>query len=163
MLIAEVGTSSSWGIAHYSSNGMNHGGSSEIEQGLEFLRLLDNIKEAGCAGGIQFSWIDEWFKRTWLTDPFDFNPEAATIFSLSAEWSQFRAGPEGSPWERQNQFVAGLNALVNRSSRLFIEYFNTAGYSPLNFISGGNMAPGETHSTRGASSNGIVIGAQINL
>lgn len=94
---------------------------------------------------------------------FDLNPEDATIFSLSSEWSQFRAGPDGAPWERQNQFVAGFNALVNHSSRLFIEYFNTAGYSPLNFISGGNMAPGQTHSVRGASSNGIVIGAQINL
>ncbi len=94
---------------------------------------------------------------------FDFNPEDATIFSLSAEWSQFRAGPEGSPWERQNQFIAGFNALVNRSTRLFVEYFNTAGYSPLNFISGGNLPPGQTHSVRGASSNGIIIGAQINL
>ena len=94
---------------------------------------------------------------------FDFNPEAPTVFSLSAEWSQFKSGPAGSPWERQNQFVAGFNALVNRSSRLFIEYFNTAGYTPLNFISGGNLPPGQTWSVRGASSNGIVIGAQINL
>lgn len=94
---------------------------------------------------------------------FDFNPMAPTIYSLSAEWSQFKAGPKGSPWERQNQFVVGLNALVNRSSRLFIEYFNTAGYAPLNFVSGGNLAPGQTWSVRGASSNGIIIGAQINL
>lgn len=94
---------------------------------------------------------------------FTFNPEDATTFTLSGEWSQFRAGPKGAPWERQNQFVIGLNALVNRSSRLFIEYFNTAGYSLLNFVSGGNLAPVQTWSVRGASSNGIVIGAQINL
>ncbi len=94
---------------------------------------------------------------------FDFNPEDATVFSLSGEWSQFRAGPEGSPWERQNQLVFGLCALVNKSSRLFVEYFNTAGYVPLNFLSGGNLAPGQTWSVRGASSNGIIIGAQINL
>ncbi len=80
VLIAETGTPSSWGIAHYSSNGMNHGGSSEVEQGLNFLRLLDNIEEAGCAGGIQFSLLDEWFKRTWITDPFDFNPEARILW-----------------------------------------------------------------------------------
>lgn len=94
---------------------------------------------------------------------YDFNPDAATIFSFSGEWSQFKAGPKGSPWERQNQLIIGLNALVNHSSRLFIEYFNTAGYVPLNFLNGGNLAPGETWSVRGASSNGIVIGAQINL
>jgi hypothetical protein len=94
---------------------------------------------------------------------FDINPSSKTLFSLSAEWSNFTAGPEGAPWERQNQFVAGFNALVNNSSRLFVEYFNTAGYVPLNFISGGNVPPGQTHSVRGASSNGFVIGAQINL
>lgn len=94
---------------------------------------------------------------------YDFNPEDATIFSLSGEWSQFRCGAPGSPWERQNQLVFGLNALVNKSSRLFIEYFNTAGYVPLNFLSGGNLPAGQTHSVRGASSNGIIIGAQINL
>lgn len=76
VLIAEIGTPSSWGIAHYTSNGMHHGGNSEVDQGLNFLRLLDNIKEEDCAGGIQFSWIDEWFKRTWITDPIDYNPEA---------------------------------------------------------------------------------------
>ncbi|MRT93186.1 T9SS type A sorting domain-containing protein [Ancylomarina sp. 16SWW S1-10-2] len=80
VLIAEVGTPSSWGVAHYASSGMNHGGASEIEQGLNTLRLLDNIEEAGCAGGIQFSWIDEWFKRTWITDAFDFNPEARILW-----------------------------------------------------------------------------------
>lgn len=80
VLIAEIGTPSSWGIAHYSSNGMNHGGYSEIEQGLNFLRLLDNIEEADCAGGILFSWIDEWFKRTWITEAFDFNPEARILW-----------------------------------------------------------------------------------
>lgn len=80
VLIAEIGTPSSWGIAHYSSNGMYHGGNSEVAQGLNFLRLLNNIKEANCAGGIEFSWIDEWFKRTWITDPFDFNPEARILW-----------------------------------------------------------------------------------
>lgn len=94
---------------------------------------------------------------------FDFNPEDATIFSLSAEWSKFKAGAKGSPWERQNQLVLGLNALVNRYTRLFVEYFNTAGFVPLNFLSGGNLAPGKTWSEYGASSNGIVVGAQINL
>lgn len=94
---------------------------------------------------------------------YDLNPDGKTIFSLSSEWSNFKSGPKGAPWERQNQFIAGINALVNKSSRLFIEYFNTAGYTPLNFISGGNLAPGQTWSVRGASSNGFIVGAQINL
>ncbi|PKQ63872.1 hypothetical protein BZG02_07590 [Labilibaculum filiforme] len=80
VLIAEIGTPSSWRAAYCSTSGMNHGGNSEVEQGLNFLRLLDNIKEANCAGAIEFSWIDEWFKRTWITDPFDFNPEARILW-----------------------------------------------------------------------------------
>lgn len=72
LIIAEYGVPSSWGIAHYASSGMNHGGLSELEQGETNIRLLNNINESNCGGGIQFSWIDEWFKRTWITDPLDY-------------------------------------------------------------------------------------------
>lgn len=72
LIIAEYGVPSSWGIAHYASSGMNHGGLNEYEQGETNIRLLNNIEESNCGGGIQFSWIDEWFKRTWITDPLDY-------------------------------------------------------------------------------------------
>lgn len=72
LLIAEVGVPSSWASAHYTSNGMNHGGFDEKSQGDTNMRLLSNIKNTGMAGGIQFAWIDEWFKNTWLTDIVDF-------------------------------------------------------------------------------------------
>jgi hypothetical protein len=72
LLIAEYGVPSSWGIAHYTSSGMNHGGFDEQQQGEADLRLLRNISSSQLAGGIQFAWIDEWFKKTWITDPIDF-------------------------------------------------------------------------------------------
>lgn len=72
LLIAEVGVPSSWAAAHYTSNGMNHGGFDEKSQGDTDMRLLSNIKKTGMAGGIHFAWIDEWFKNTWLTDIVDF-------------------------------------------------------------------------------------------
>jgi hypothetical protein len=72
LIIAEYGVPSSWGVAHYTSNGMNHGGFDELKQGETNLRLLNNIKTANAGGGIQFSWIDEWFKKTWINDPTDF-------------------------------------------------------------------------------------------
>lgn len=72
LLIAEFGIPSSWGVAHYTSSGMNHGGFDEQSQGETNMRLLSNINEAKLAGGIQFAWIDEWFKSTWITDPLDF-------------------------------------------------------------------------------------------
>ncbi|MES2730719.1 MAG: T9SS type A sorting domain-containing protein [Bacteroidota bacterium] len=72
VIIAEYGVPSSWGIAHYSSNGMHHGGLDEREQGEYALRMLKNIESAGCGGGMQFSWMDEWFKYTWITNPIDY-------------------------------------------------------------------------------------------
>jgi len=73
LIIAEYGGSSSWGVAKYAHNGIHHGGYSELEQGRNNLRMLENMHQAGGGGGIQFSWLDEWFKQTWITNPFDFD------------------------------------------------------------------------------------------
>ncbi len=69
LLIAEYGVPSSWGSGHLSPTGMHHGGLSEEKTGEYAIRILDNIQESGCAGGFQFSLIDEWFKQTWITNP----------------------------------------------------------------------------------------------
>jgi len=67
------------------------------------------------------------------------NPGSKFEYSLSAEYSDFRAGAKGSPWERQTQMVAGFSAQYQKASTLFIEAFSTQGYAPLNFISGGHL------------------------
>jgi hypothetical protein len=72
LIIAEYGVPSSWGVAHYSTSGMHHGGFDEYEQGHNNIRLLKTIESASCGGGMQFAWIDEWFKRTWVTDHIDY-------------------------------------------------------------------------------------------
>ena len=74
LLIAEFGVPSSWGAGHLSPSGMHHGGLSEEEQGKYTVRMFDNLTESGFAGGIQFSLIDEWFKQTWITNPYS-NPD----------------------------------------------------------------------------------------
>lgn len=79
-----------------------------------------------------------------------------TDFSLSH--STFIAGPQGSPWRRQNQWVLGSAVFLSDSVKLFGEGLLVEGYSPLNFISGGNLAPGETHSDRTAESLGVILG-----
>ncbi len=66
LVIAEFGVPSSWGSAHQSYSEMNHGGYSEQQQGEKNIRLMHNIIDAGCAGGFMFSWMDEWFKPTWI-------------------------------------------------------------------------------------------------
>ncbi len=66
LVIGEFGVPSSWGSAHQSYSNMDHGGYSEQQQGETDIRLLHNIVNAGCAGGFMFSWMDEWFKPTWV-------------------------------------------------------------------------------------------------
>ncbi len=66
LVIGEFGVPSSWGSAHQSFSNMDHGGYSEVQQGEKNMRLMHNILDAGCAGGFMFSWMDEWFKPTWI-------------------------------------------------------------------------------------------------
>lgn len=66
LVIAEFGVPSSWGSAHQSFSDMHHGSYSEIQQGEKNLRMMNNMLDAGCAGGFMFAWMDEWFKRTWI-------------------------------------------------------------------------------------------------
>jgi hypothetical protein len=80
LVIAEYGVPSSWVVAHYASSGMNHGGFDEYGQGLADLRLLNCIRTAACAGGIQFALMDEWFKRTWVADGTDYLPESRILW-----------------------------------------------------------------------------------
>ncbi|MFO7938712.1 MAG: Ig-like domain-containing protein [Bacteroidales bacterium] len=80
VIIAEYGVPSSWGIAHYATSGMNHGGFDEESQGEANIRMLRTMEETGCGGGIQFAWIDEWFKRTWITDPVDYDPQSRILW-----------------------------------------------------------------------------------
>ena len=71
VLIAEFGVPSSRIAAHWQPQGLTHGGQNEREQGAQDARLQRDIHEAGCAGGVLFAWIDEWFKKNWLTLPFE--------------------------------------------------------------------------------------------
>ena len=82
LVIGEFGVPSSWGSAHQSFSNMDHGGYSEIQQGEKNMRLMHNILDAGCAGGFMFSWMDEWFKPTWIVqylEAFGFLSDGITI------------------------------------------------------------------------------------
>jgi hypothetical protein len=85
-------------------------------------------------------------------------------YAGSYEFSNFVAGPNKSPWKRQDQHVLGFSGTYKNSSKLFFELFRTDGYAPLNFMSGGNFADlGKTHSTSEAHSMGVVIGFQLTI
>lgn len=68
VVIAEFGVSTGRGMAQTDANtGRNQGHMNEDDQGLALVQCYRDIREAGCAGSIAFSWQDEWFKRTWNT------------------------------------------------------------------------------------------------
>ena len=69
-LVAEFGIANGMKTAHISPDGLNHGGISEINQGLGIVRMMNSILDEGYAGGIIFEWLDEWAKKTWTTEPF---------------------------------------------------------------------------------------------
>lgn len=71
VLVAEFGISTSRGIAHLQPQGWHHGGHDEREQGEIVARMLRSIRDERFAGGVIFSFVDEWFKGTWSVAPLE--------------------------------------------------------------------------------------------
>lgn len=80
VLIAEFGVPSSREITHWHRDGWHHGGHNEVKQGEINEILMKSIYEAGMAGGILFSWFDEWFKRNWLFFPYEIPAERKPLW-----------------------------------------------------------------------------------
>ena len=87
---------------------------------------------------------------------------------VSAEFSRFVAGPDGAPWERQDQLVLGAAWFARPTLKLFAEYIRVDGYAPLNFISGGSVRdengdvmPDRSHSDRSARSDVLMVGVNV--
>lgn len=114
LLVTEYGLPSSIGVSHLTRYGWNHGGHSEIEQSQRLVRLTRSVREAGCAGGIVFEFLDEWYKQNWLTRDFE-QPLSRTALWLNAldpeqhyglagfrsrKWRLF-AGNAASTWEHE--------------------------------------------------------------
>ena len=78
---------------------------------------------------------------------------------VSLEFSQFRAGDDGAPWERQNQFVLGYSRYLIDNVNLFAEAIHVDGFAPLNFLSGGNFPDGSTWADNDAKTDVILVGA----
>jgi len=70
LLVAEFGVPSSRGIAQKDVHGRDQGRHTEAEQGEILAAMYEDVREADTAGGVVFSWHDEWFKRTWNLAPF---------------------------------------------------------------------------------------------
>ena len=71
ILVAEFGVPTSRGMGHESVMGYNQGRIDEIYQGAMLKDMFQSIYDADYAGGLVFTWQDEWFKRTWNNVMFD--------------------------------------------------------------------------------------------
>lgn len=87
VIVAEFGLPASRGITHFNVYGKNQGHHSEQEQGIMLAGLFDDILSENYAGGLVFTWQDEWFKRTWNTMDYD-NPDRRPY------WSNIQTGEQ---------------------------------------------------------------------
>ena len=72
VLVAEFGVPSSRGVNHINQVlPYNQGNNTEQVQGEALADMFDSIIKTGYAGGLVFSWHDEWFKRAWNTMDMD--------------------------------------------------------------------------------------------
>ena len=69
VFVTEFGVPSSIGVAHMNDHGWHHGGYTEAQQAKANIAQYHAIVDAGAAGAVVFEWLDEWFKRTWMTNP----------------------------------------------------------------------------------------------
>ena len=69
-------------------NGYDQGGLTEDQQGEYLCSMIRSIYSSGYAGGMIFSWQDEWFKQTWNTVKYSpENPKQRTPNVMSPEQS----------------------------------------------------------------------------
>lgn len=71
VVVSEYGVPAARGRAQSDRNtGRAQGGMNEHEQAQAAVSCYEDIRAAGCAGSVLFTWQDEWFKRTWNTMAF---------------------------------------------------------------------------------------------
>lgn len=84
VVVAEFGLPTSRGAAHESVTGYHQGGMEEAVQGEALAAMFRDIARAGCAGGLAFSWQDEWFKQTWNTYKYAAKNAALRPFNVQS-------------------------------------------------------------------------------
>ena len=71
VMITEFGQPTSSGCAHRAPLRRDQGCHSEHEAARNLVEMMDDIRDEGFAGGIVFELLDEWFKSTWNTLPYE--------------------------------------------------------------------------------------------
>ena len=117
VVISEFGVPTSRGMAARDFyTGRNQGNMSEADQARALVECYEDIRDAGCAGCVIFTWQDEWFKRTWntmhavdlLKTPYwsdaQTNEQAFGLLSFDPGWKQSVCYIDGdlSEWQEED-------------------------------------------------------------
>ncbi len=130
VLVGEFGVPSARGKAHDSLYlGYNQGNISEKQQGQMDAAMLEDIYVEGYAGGLIFSFQDEWFKRTWNTMDFDIADRRAYWNNQQTNEQHFGLLAFDSGQSKSSCYVDGSTQdwsneaplLTNRKQELFIK------------------------------------------
>ena len=143
VLISEFGIPSSRDLAHDDVwRGFTHGGLNEAQQAQALSAMLHDIRDAGCAGALAFSWQDEWYKRVWnekqISDPdgraFWCNAESTEQFYglLSFDPGDGSVFPDGSlkEWRSEHKLLKQNGATLSMQYDEKYVYFLIDGYVP---------------------------------
>jgi len=80
LVVTEYGVSDAMGVLDYLANNWNHGGNSEVQQAQILSRLTRSIRESGCAGGVVFELLDEWYPFDRVYADFENPRDRATLW-----------------------------------------------------------------------------------
>ncbi len=119
VVISEYGVPASLGVGHLQPQGWHHGGLTEAEMSAINRRLTLELAEAGMAGGAIFAWMDEWFKKNWVTTEFELPADRNRLWynRLDAEqhyglWAMEASSPiPGGTFEERRASWSGVPAL----------------------------------------------------
>ncbi len=161
VLVAEFGVPSSRLVAHWQVQGFTHGGQNETQQGEQDAQLFRTIRDAGCAGGILFAWIDEWFKKNWLVIEFEEPLERKPLWYNAQDAEEnygliaYRPGAEGpaivldgraADWDRVPVYAAAGDLQLKVTSDEGWLYLALAG--PPERLAGDVLLGLDTHDLR---------------
>lgn len=171
VLVAEFGVPSSRGITHENIyTGFNQGGLDEKSQGEMDSSMLEDIYNTGYAGGIVFSWQDEWFKRTWNTMDYDIAGRRAYWSNIQTNEQNFGLlafdpGSEESvcyidgkikDWKSRTSLIENekYSTYVNSDEKYV--YFMVKGNDSINFLNEHLVIPIDTTPNSGSSTYGDI-------
>ncbi|HEV2021392.1 MAG TPA: hypothetical protein VGQ94_02590 [Terriglobales bacterium] len=123
LVVTEYGVSNSMGVLDYLPNNWNHGGHNEEEQSQILSRFTHTIHDAGCAGGVVFELLDEWYSSDRVFFDYENPRERATLWLnvldprkryglagyRTSKWRLFTGGSTG--WQSAQTLYSGSGSV----------------------------------------------------